>query len=94
MDDVYNNINYYNPKRSRKTLIVFGDMIVDVNTNNKFQAVIKDLFFICRKLNISLVFITQSSFFVPKEFRLNSTHYLIMKIHNKRELQHIAINHS
>ena len=63
-------------------------------TNNKFQAVIKELFIRCRKLNISLVFITQSYVSVPKEVRLNSTHYLIMKIHNKRELQQIAINHS
>ena len=61
-------------------------------TNKKFQSIIKELFSRCRKLNISLVFITQSYFSVPKEVRLNSTHYLI--IHNKRELQQIAINHS
>ena len=52
------------------------------------------MFIRCRKLNISLVFITQSYFFVPKDVRLNSSHYLIMKINNKRELQNIAINHS
>ena len=52
------------------------------------------MFIRCRKLNISLVFITQSYFSVPKDVRLNSTHYLIMKINNKRELQNIAINHS
>ena len=69
-------------------------MIADTMTNKKFQAIIKELFIRCRKLNISLVFITQSYFFVPKEVRLNSTHYLIMKIHNKRELQQFAINHS
>ena len=63
-------------------------------TNRKFQAIIKELFIRCRKLNISLVFIRQSCFSVPKEVRLNSTHYLIIKIHNKRELQNIAINHS
>ena len=63
-------------------------------TNKRFQAIIKELFIRCRKLNISLVFITQSYFSVPKKVRLNSTHYLIMKIHNKRELQNIAINHS
>ena len=62
--------------------------------NKKFQAMIKELFIRCRKLNISLVFITQSYFSVPKDVRLNSTHYLIMKINNKRELQNIAINHS
>ena len=63
-------------------------------TNKEFQAIIKKLFIRCRKLNISLVFITQSYFSVPKDVRLNSTHYLIMKINNKRELQNIAINHS
>ena len=68
-------------------------MIADTMTN-KFQAIIKELFIRCRKLNISLVFITQSYFSVPKDVRLNSTHYLIMKTNNKRELQNIAINHS
>ena len=63
-------------------------------TNKKFQSIIKELFIRCTKLNISLVFITQSYFSVPKDVRLNSTHYLIMKINNKRELQNIAINHS
>ena len=52
------------------------------------------MFIRCRKLNILLVFITQSYFSVPKDVRLNSAHYLIMKINNKRELQNIAINHS
>ena len=60
----------------------------------KFQAIIKELFIRCRKLNISLVFITQSYFSVPKDVRLNSTHYLIMKINNRKELQNIAINHA
>ena len=69
-------------------------MIADIMTNKKFQAIIKELFIRCRKLNISIVFLTQSYFSVPKEVRLNSTHYLIMRIHNKRELQNIAINHS
>ena len=59
-----------------------------------FQAIINKLFIRRIKLNISLVFITQSYFSVPKVVRLNSTHYLIMKINNKRELQNIAINHS
>ena len=63
-------------------------------TNKKFQAIIKELFIRCRKLNISLVFITQSYFRVPKDVRLNSTHYLILKIHNRRELQQTAIGHS
>ena len=94
MDDVYENIDNYNPSRKRKILIVFDDMIADIMTNKKFQAIIKELFIRCRKLNISLVFITQSYFSVPKDVRLNSTHYLIMKINNKRELQNIATNHS
>ena len=63
-------------------------------TNKKFQSIIKQLFIRCRKINISLVFTTQSYFSVPKDVRLNSTHYLIMKVNNKRELQNIAINHS
>ena len=63
-------------------------------TNKKFQAIIKELFIRCRKLNLCLVFITQSYFSVPKEVRLNSTHYLIMKIHRKKELQQMAIDHS
>ena len=94
MDDVYENIDDYDPSRKRKILIVFDGMIVDIVTNKKFQAIIKELFITCRKLNISLVFITQSYFFVPKDVRLNSTHYLIMKINNREELQYIAINHS
>ena len=69
-------------------------MIADIMTNKKFQAIIKELFITCRKLNISLVFITQSYFSVPKVVGSNSTNYLIMKINNKRELQNIVINHS
>ena len=94
MDDVCSNIDYYNPKRKRNILIVFDDMIADILTNKRFQVIIKELFIRCRKLNISFVFIAQSYFSVPKEVRLNSTHCLIMKIHNKRELQNIATNHS
>ena len=74
MDDVYENINDYNPNRKRKILIVFDDMIADIMTNKKFQAIIKELFIRCRKLNISLVFIIQSYFSVPKDVRLNLTH--------------------
>ena len=89
MDVVYNNINYYSTKRERKYLIVFHDMIANIMNNKKFQAIIKVLFIRCKKLNISVVFIIQSL-----EIRLNSTHYLTMKIHNKREQQQIAIIHS
>ena len=94
MDDVYENIDDYNPNRKWKVLIVFDDMIADITTNKKFQAIIKELFIRCRKLNISLAFITQSYFSVPKDVRLNSAHYLVMKINNRKELQNIAINHS
>ena len=86
MDDVYENIDDYKPSRKRKNLIVFDNMIADIMSNKKFQAIIKQLFIRCSKLNISLAFITQSYFFVPKNVRLNPAHYLIMKINNKREL--------
>ena len=69
-------------------------MIADIMANKRFQSIIKELFIRCRKLNISLVFITQSYFSVPKDVRLNLTHYLILKINNRIELQNIAINHS
>ena len=92
MDDVYNNTD--DPKRKGKIFILCNYMIVDIMTNKKFQAIIKELFIRCRKLNISLVFITQSYFRAPKEVSLNSTRYLIMRTHHKRELQNIAIDHS
>ena len=94
MDDVYENIDNYYPNRKKKNLIVFNAMIADIMTNKKCQAIIKELFIRCRKLNISLVFITQYYFSVPKDVRLNSTHYLILRISNKKELQNIVINHS
>ena len=94
MDDVYESINDYNPNKRRKILIVFDDMIADIMTNKKFQAIIKELFITCRKINISLAFITQFYSSVPMDVRLNSTHYFIMNINNKRELQNIEINHS
>ena len=94
MDDVYNNNDDYNSKRKRNVTIVFDDMIAGIMTNKKFQVMVKELFIRCRKLNVSFVFITHSYFSVSKEVKLNSTHYLIMKIHNRRELQQIAINHS
>ena len=94
MDDVYQNIDDYNPTRKKKILIVFDDMIADIMANKKFQTIIKQLFIRCRKVNISLVFITQFYFFLPKDVRLNSIHYLIMRINNRKEWQYIAINHS
>ena len=76
--------------KKNKILIVFDDMIVDMINNKKINSIV----FRSRKLDISLVFITQSYFKVPKDVRLNTTHFFIMKIPNKRELQQIAINHS
>ena len=69
-------------------------MIADIISNKKFQAVVKELIFRCRILNISLVFTTQFYFSIPKDARLNSTHYLIIKINSKRELRNTAMNHS
>ena len=69
-------------------------MIADIMSNKKFQSIIKELFIRCRKVNISLLFNTQSYFSFPKDARLNSTHYLIMEISNRKELQNIAINYS
>ena len=93
MQDVYKNIEEYNPMKKRKILIVFDGMIADMINNNKLNPIVTELFR-GRKLNISIVFITQSYFKVPKGVTLNSTHFFIMKISNKRELQQIALNHS
>ena len=72
MNDVYDNIDDYNPRRKRKILLVFDDMIADIMINKTFQAIVKEQFIRCRKLNISLIFITQSYFSVPKDVRLDS----------------------
>ena len=93
MEDVFENIEDYNKKRNRKVLIVFDDMISHVTSNKKAQQALKELFIMCKKLNISLCVLIQSYFSVPKDVRLNCTHY-IFKLNNKRELQKIAINHS
>ena len=94
MQDVYKNINECNTDKERKILIVFDDMIADVINNKKLNSIITELFIRCRKLNVSIAFITQSYFKVPKDVRLNPTHFFIMKILNKREIQQIALNHS
>ena len=91
--DVYKNINHYNPDKENKILIVFDDMIADIINNKKLNLIVTELFIRSRKLNISLVFITQSYFKVRKDVRLNATHLFIAKISNKRELQQILINH-
>ena len=94
MDDVYEDIDNYNPKSDKKVLIVFDDMIADTMTNKKFQAIIKELFIRYIKLNVSLVFITKSYISVPKDVRLNTTYYFIMKINNRIELKNIVTDHS
>ena len=94
MQDVYKNIEDYNPIKKRKVLIIFDDMIADMINNNKLNPIVTELFIRDKKLNIPIIFIIQSYFKVPKDVRLNSTHFFIMKIPNKRELQQIALNHS
>ena len=89
MDDIYKNIEEYNPYKKRKILIASGNMITDMLSNKKLNPVVTGLFIRGRKLNISLVFIAQFYFAVPKNIRLNSTHYFILKIPNKRELQRL-----
>ena len=91
MHDVYKNIDDYNPDKENKILIVFDDMIADMIKNKQLNSIVTELFIRGRKLNISLVFITQSYFKVPKDVRLNTSHFFVAKIPNKRELQ--QINH-
>ena len=94
MENVCKNIGEYNPGKKCKTLIVFDNMIADMTKNKKLNSVVTEMFITSRKLNISLVFITQSNFKVLKDVRLNSIHFFIMEIPNKRELQRNALNHS
>ena len=86
MQDVYKHFEDYNPGKKRKVLIVFDDMIADMINNKKLNPIVTELFIRGRKLNISIVFITQSYLKVPKDVRLNSTHFFIMKIPHKKEL--------
>ena len=92
MDDIYISIEEYNPNKKQKILILFDEIIADMLSHKKLNPIVAELFIIARKRNISLAFITRSYFSVP--FRLNSTHYFVMKIPNKRELHRIAFNHS
>ena len=91
MDTIYKNIGEYNLDKKQKILIIFGDMIVDMLSNKKLNSIVTELFIRGRKLNISLVFIPLSYFAVPKNTKLNSTSYFIMKI---ASIQQIAVNHS
>ena len=94
MRDVYKNIGDYNPDPENKILMVFDDMIADIIHNKKLDSIVTELFIRGRKLNISLVFVIQSYFKVPKAARLNTTHFLVAKIPNRRGIQEIARNHS
>ena len=94
MGNFYKNIEEYNPNKKRKISIFFDDMIADMLNDKKVNPIVTELFIRGRKLKISLVFITQSYFVSPKNIRLNSLHYFIMKIPNKGELQQISFNHS
>ena len=94
MQDVFKNIEECNIGKERQILIVFDDMIADLINNKKLNSVVTELFISGRKLNVSLVLITQSYFKVPKNVTLNTTHFFIMKITNKRELQQTALNYS
>ena len=90
MNDVLDDINDYNKNRDKKVLIVFDDMIADIEYNKNFKRIIKELFYRARKINVSIVFITKSYFRALKDARLNSTHYILMRIGNKKELKRIA----
>ena len=94
MRNVYKNIDDCNPDKENNILIVFDDMIADMIHNKKLNLIVTELFIRGRKLDISIVFITQLYFEVPKDARLNTTHFFISKVPNKRQLQQIAINHS
>ena len=89
MDNIYKNIEKNNSNKKRKILIVFDDMIADIVSHKTLNPLVTELFIRGRKLNIPLVFSKQSYFAVPKNIRLNSTHYFVMKTPNKRELQQI-----
>ena len=89
MNDVLEDISNYNKNRDKKVLIVFDDMIADIEYNKNFKRIIKELFYRACKINVSFVFIMQSYFRALKDARLNSTHYMIMKINNKKELKRI-----
>ena len=93
MDDMYKHIEEYNPNKKRKILIIFDDLIADMLSNKKLNPIVTLLFIRGKKLNISIFFTTQSYFVVPKNIGLNSIHYFVIKIPNKRELQQIALNH-
>ena len=90
MNDVLDDFNNYKKNRDKKVLIVFDDVIADIEYNTNFKRIIKELFYSASKINVSIIFITQSYFRALKDARLNSTHYILVKIGNKKELKRIA----
>ena len=86
-DGVYKNLEDYNPTKKRKVLVVFDDVIWDMEANKKLSPIVTEWLLRRRNVNISFVFISQSYFKVPKTIRQNATHYFIMKIPNKKELK-------
>ena len=94
MDDILSDIEDYDKKRRKKVLIIFDDITSRVISNRSAHQILKYLFIRCKQLNISLCFLTQSYFSVPKDVRLNCIHYILFKLNNRKELRNIAINHS
>ena len=91
MGDIYENNEEYNSNEQRKLLIVFDDMIADMLSNKKLNPIVIQKLIRGRKLNISFAFMAQSYFSVPKDIRLNSTHYLIMKIPIKKSFKKLHL---
>ena len=95
MDDIHKNIEEYIPNKKPKILIIIANMTADTFSNKKLNPTVAELFMIDKMLNISLVFVAQSYFSVPKNIMQNSTHNFVMKILNKRKLKQGALfNHS
>ena len=92
IQEVYKNIEEYNLGKKRKVLTAFYDLIADMINNKKLSPVVTELFIRGRKLNISIVFITQSYLKVPKDVRLNTTNFFILKIPNKRQTNKLLPN--
>ena len=86
MHEIYKNINEYNPDKGNKIFVVFDDMTADMINNKKLNSIVTELFIRGSKLNISIVFMTQSYFKVPKNVTLKTNHFSIAKILNKKEL--------
>ena len=93
MDDIFKNIEEYNPEKPRKILIILSDITADMLCDTKLNQIVTELSIRSRKLNISLVFTTRSYFAIQQSIRLNSTNYFVIQISIKREVQQIVLNH-